>query len=325
MSPYEILGVEPNAIQDDIRKAYRKLAKQYHPDLNPGNKAEAENKFKELQEAYGLIGEPDARAHYDSGGSSFGAGFGGAGSGFNVHFDPFYDPMFPRNRHGKDVRESLRISLPESISGCEKTISLTRKKACEPCHATGAKDGAVLTCRTCNGTGTAGNSFGMFVFVTACPDCGGAGGVAAARCPACGGHGSVRVQEKISVAVPPGVLANEVLKIEGMGDASPNGAGDLYVVIEVEPHPRFKCVGRDLLADIEVPLSKALSGGETEMEDVFGKKIKVRIPRPCQHGYQAVLHGKGVGGGDMRVSIYHVLPNLKEDQLALLSKFWGEV
>jgi molecular chaperone DnaJ len=335
MNPYEVLGVEPNASQDDVRKAYRRLAKQYHPDLNPGNKVEAENKFKELQEAYGLIGEPEARQRYDSraSGNPFGHApangwVGSAGFG-DIHFGmggAFFDAMY-RQQQGGDIKGVLEITLPESVSGCDKTITVIRRKACEPCRSTGAKDGAVMRCYRCGGTGTVNNSsaISMFVFVSACPVCGGCGAVGAAACPACGGHGTVKSQEKITISVPPGVVTNSVLKVEGMGDASPKGTGDLYAVIKVKPHPKFKCVGKDLLSDIEVPLSKALSGGEVEVEDVFGKKVKVKLPRPCQHGYQAVLRGKGVGGGDMRVSVYHVLPNLKEDQLSLLSKFLGEV
>ena len=330
MDPYKVLGVERNASQEDIKKAYRKLAKQHHPDLNPDNKVESENKFKEIQQAYDAIGDPEKRKRFDSGGDRFFfAGNPFAGTPFDVQFNfggtPVYDSVFESGRRGRDIKGVMSVSLAESMSGCNKTIIVSRKKACKSCQSTGGKDGKLSTCKTCGGAGRINNTNGMFIYVSNCHGCGGRGSIAEAMCPDCVGQGFTKGQETIDVLVPAGVVVNSVLKLEGMGDSSPDGNGDLYVVVRVEPHPRFKVVGRDLIAEVEIGLLKAIKGGEIEIEDVFGKPMKVKIPRPCQYGYQSVVQGKGVGGGNLRVCIYHYLPNLKEDRVTLLSKLLEEV
>lgn len=316
---YQTLGVNKGADADEIKSAYRRLAKKYHPDLN--KTPEAAEKFKEINEAYEVLGDEKKRANYDQYGSAdgpqFGGGaggfgdfFGGAGGGFGGFSDIFSD-IFSAfggtdarqsrvNRRGDDINVSMRLSFEEAVFGVEKTINLNRTQTCGKCHGTGAKNGTeVSTCPDCKGAGRVriqqNTMFGTTIRESVCPRCGGSGKIVKERCDECGGKGVKKVPASIHVKVPAGIDDGQTIRMRGEGNA-PAGAGqngDLNIKVSVASHPIFKRVGTDLLFDLYVPFTTCLLGGKVEVPLAKGK-MWVDIEAGTQNGAVVRIKGKGV-------------------------------
>ena len=330
---YEVLGVAKDADDATIKKAYRKLAMKYHPDRNPDNK-EAEEKFKEIGEAYEVLSDADKRAAYDRmGHDAFKrGGMGGAGGagGFGGFTDPMdiFAQMFggmgfgfgggrqqrrsdPR-QPGSDLRFDLELTLEEAAHGCDKTITLERLVPCDACNATGSKDGAsgYKTCSTCGGTGVVTRQSGFFVQQSTCPTCHGAGQTISNPCTKCRGEGRVHRDVPITLHVPAGVDNGTKVRSTGNGDAGLRGGetGDLYVFIEVKPHDIFVRDGRDLSYTMPVPFALAVQGGLLSVPTLDGA-AKLKLPPGTSGGTVFRVRGKGMpalkGGshGDLMVEV----------------------
>ena len=334
---YEVLGVSKSATDDELKKAYRKLAKQYHPDVNPGN-AEAEAKFKEINEAYEVLSDRDKRAKYDQFGHAgvdpnFGAGggFGGFDMGdFDLGdlFGSFFgggfgsqrraDPNAPQR--GSSLRASITISFAEAMAGCEKELSLTRTESCDTCRGTGCAPGTTAeVCDQCRGTGQiriqrGGGGF-AFSSTQPCPKCRGTGKIIHQPCQDCRGAGQVRRQRKIKVKVPAGIDHGQTISMRGQGNGGLNGgpAGDLLVVVAVTADPRYERDGNDLYTRRQVSFTQAALGAELEIETIDGK-VKYNLPAGTQPGFTFRLRGKGAssvsgrGRGDQYVTVQVQVP-----------------
>lgn len=353
---YEVLGVQRGASEDEIKRAYRQLAKKYHPDLNPGNKS-AEEKLKEVNEAYEVLSNPDKKARYDQYGQAgvdpnFGAGqgFGGQGFGGGVDFGDFGDifsnlgDIFGfggggttrRNGpvRGRDIDIRLRLTFEEAAKGCKKQIDAPRVEPCAACGGTGAKKGThPETCPQCGGTGvvkvTQRTPFGMMSSTRPCDKCGGKGRIVREPCPDCRGTGYTRRPRRIEVTIPAGIDNGQVLTMHGQGDSGRNGgmAGDLNIEIEVAPHPLFTRKGFDVWCEIPVTFTQAALGSDLTVPTLYGK-IVYHMPAGTQPGEAFRLRGKGIqvlnrsGKGDQYVRVQIEIPrNLSENQKALLRQF----
>ena len=349
---YEVLGVQKGAQDAEIKKAYRKLAKENHPDLHPGDK-EAEARFKEINEAYEVLSDSDKRARYDQFGfagvdPNYGAG--GFGGGFEGSFDfgdlgdifgSFFGGGFGgggRARTGPQRGESLRmgmtISFEEAAFGCEKEVSLERVEQCETCRGTGAAPGtSAETCSNCGGSGQVQQRrqtpMGVFATTGTCPRCGGKGKIVSSPCKDCGGSGQVRRRRTVKVSIPAGIDNGQIISLRGQGNAGKNGgpAGDLQIVITVEPHPLFRRDGSSVYCEAPITFTQAVLGGEMEIPTIDGK-VKYDIPEGTQTGSTFRLRGKGIpnmtgrGRGDQFVTVYIETPrNLNREQKEALKKF----
>lgn len=332
---YEVLGVARGASADDIKRAYRKLALQFHPDKNPGN-AEAEEKFKEAAEAYEVLSSPEKKARYDQFGH---AGVGGAGQGFgNVddifeHFGSIFEDIFGfaggggrrgrqsgnRARKGADLRYDLAITFRESVVGTEKKIAIPRRSNCESCEGTGAAKGTKpATCNTCRGHGQVAIQQGFFSYATACPDCQGSGKRIATPCGDCKGSGSQTKQSNITVKIPAGIDTGMRLRVSGEGEAGTNGgpAGDLYVFIEVQEDQNFRREEFDLVFPLRLGIAQAILGTEVKIDCFEEEPRKVDIPPGVQPGQRLVVHGAGIpklekygrGKGDLVIEVLVEIP-----------------
>jgi molecular chaperone DnaJ len=347
---YEVLGVEKGAAEDEIKKAYRKQAIKYHPDKNQGDKA-AEEKFKELGEAYEVLCDPQKRAAYDQyGHAAFdrrAAGFNRAG-GFHDPYDIFrevfgggsiFEDLFGGGRsdpsqpqRGDDLRYDLEISFDEAAQGCEKEISVTKAERCEVCGGSGAESGSKLkTCPTCGGRGQVVSSRGIFSIAQTCPHCQGAGRTIEKPCRSCRGAGRAERASTIKLRIPGGVDTGSRLRSSGNGEAGLQGgpSGDLYVVLHVRAHEIFQRDGDDLLCEVPVSFVQAALGAELEIPTLEGK-MPMKIPAGTQPGTVFRLKGKGVrnvqgyGHGDLHVRINVEVPtHLSAAQKAKLQEFAG--
>jgi molecular chaperone DnaJ len=342
---YSVLGVSRNATSDELKKAFRQLALKYHPDRNHGNK-EAEEKFKEINEAYSCLSDPDKRAHYDRFGTSegmgsgAGAGFGGfgAGSPFGDVFEDIFEDFFgafggfkkAKPTKGSDLRYNLDITLEEAAFGVEKMINIPRWQTCDTCTGTGAKPGtSPSTCSNCNGTGHVRFQQGFFSVSKTCNKCHGTGRLITDPCTSCKGGGKVRVQKEISIKIPAGVDTGSRLRMTGEGDFGSYGGpqGDLYVVLSVQEHDFFKRDGMDVYCEVPLSYPKAVFGGEVEVPTLDGT-AKLKIPAATQSGKSFHLKGKGIPRlgshqrGDQIVSVYIDVPKkLTPRQKELLEEF----
>jgi molecular chaperone DnaJ len=337
---YEVLGIGRDASDDDIKKAYRKLAMQHHPDRNPEN-PKAEEKFKEAKQAYEVLCDADKRAAYDRFGHAgvdahVGAAAGAGGAGFGGFADAFGDifsEIFGAGRgrsnvyRGADLRYNLEISLEEAARGTETKIRVPTLQECEACRGLGAKPGSEpVPCQACDGHGQVRMQQGFFSIAQTCPRCNGAGKVIRDPCGSCQGAGRVKRQKTLSVKIPSGVDEGDRIRLSGEGEAGVNGGppGDLYVVCRVKPHPVFQREGNDLHCEMPVSITAAALGGEVEIPTLDGS-AKIRIPTETQTGKVFRLRGKGIKGvrsqvhGDLMCHVVVETPvNLTARQKELL-------
>ncbi|MBY0511068.1 MAG: molecular chaperone DnaJ [Rhodospirillaceae bacterium] len=341
---YDILQVAKTASGDDLKKSYRKLAMEFHPDRNPGNK-EAEHKFKVLSEAYDILRDEQKRAAYDRyGHAAFEQGGGGQGgfgfdfgSGFADIFDEMFGDMMGRRggrqgpARGQDLRYNMEISLEEAFFGKKASIVVPSSIACEKCKGSGAKDGAApSTCPGCRGAGKVRSQQGFFTVERICPTCHGGGKVITDPCQKCGGAGRTRKEKTLDVTIPPGVEEGTRIRLAGEGEAGMHGApaGDLYIFLAIGAHRMFQRDGANLFVRMPIPMTTAALGGEIEMPVIDGSKIKVQIPKGCQNGHRFRLKGKGMSvlrstaRGDMFLEAAIEVPvNLTDKQRKLLEEF----
>ena len=347
---YEVLGVSKDASQDDIKKAFRKLTKENHPDLHPGDKA-CEERFKEGNEAYEVLSDPDKRKKYDqfgfaafdpnagAGGFSGFEGFGGFGGFGDIFGDIFgfgggarSNPNAPRK--GESLRATVNISFEEAAFGCKKEVTVGRVEQCPDCKGTGCAPGTTPEiCPDCKGTGNVTVSqrtpFGVMQSSSPCSKCRGTGKIIHQPCKTCRGMGNIRRQHKIEINVPAGIDDGQTISKPGAGNAGANGgpAGDLLVTVLVKPHPRFERDGTSVLLEQEISYAQAALGAEVEVPTLDGK-VKITIPEGTQPGAVFRLRGKGIpylrgsGRGDQFVSVTVKVPkNLTSSQKELLRQF----
>ncbi len=338
---YEVLGVNKGASEDEIKKAYRKLARQYHPDVNKA--ADAEEKFKEVKEAYEVLSDGQKKATYDQYGhvdpnQGFGGagGFGGDMGGFGDIFDMFFggggqrrNPNAPQR--GSDLQYTMTIEFKEAVFGKETELTIPRTEECDPCFGTGAKPGTKPeTCSTCHGTGqqevVQNTAFGRMVNRRVCPSCNGQGKIIKEKCSNCHGSGKTKKQRKISVKIPAGVDEGAQLRVTGEGEPGLRGGppGDLYVVIRVKSHDFFEREGDDIYCEVPLTFAQAALGDEIEIPTLT-EKVKLKIPAGTQTNTYFRLKGKGVprlrgyGQGDQHVKVVVITPtNLTDEQKDLL-------
>lgn len=340
---YEVLGLNRDAGEEAIKKAYRKLAMKYHPDRNPDDKT-AEEKFKEAKEAYEILADTDKRAAYDRFGhagvdahSTMGAG---AAAGFGSFADAFGDifgDIFGTGRTGRssvfrgaDLRYNLEITLEQAAHGTETKIRIPTSEQCSTCHGTGAKPGtSPKTCSTCNGAGQVRVSQGFFSIQQTCPACHGTGKIIAQPCTSCHGAGRIKTHKTLNVKIPAGVDDGDRIRLSGEGEAGMNGGppGDLYVELSVKPHAIFQRDGSDLHCEMPVTFATAALGGEIELPTLDGM-AQIKIPPETQSGKTFRLRGKGIKAlraahhGDLYCHVVIETPvNLTERQRELLREF----
>ncbi len=341
---YEVLGLSKGASEEEIKKAYRQLAKKYHPDLNPGDK-EAEARFKEINEAYQVLSNPETRAQYDQFGHAGPTGHGFEDFDFGSGLDDIFDMFFggfggTRSRRsrgpvrGSDLRYDLTISFEEAAFGTKKEIEVVRMESCTECKGTGArKPGDVTTCPVCKGTGeiqqAQNTAFGRFVNVRTCDRCGGEGTVISEPCPKCHGRKKIRRLRKISVTIPAGIDNGQAITLRGEGEPGERGGspGDLYVYITVRPHKLFQRKGYDLHCDIPITFAQAALGAEIEVPTLNGR-VKYVIPEGTQTGTvfrmrnQGIQHLRSNTKGDLYVRVNIEVPKrLNEKQKEILRQF----
>ena len=347
---YATLGVARDASADDLKKAYRKLAMQHHPDRNPGDHA-AEAKFKEVNEAYDVLKDEQKRAAYDrfghaafeqggapGGGGPFGDG-GGLGDIFDQMFGEFMGCGRGRGRRGPrsgaDIRAAVEIDLEEAFAGARKTIRVPTRVACEACAGTGSQDKekAADTCSACGGAGKVRAQQGMFIVERTCPTCGGSGRVVRNPCRICHGVGTVQRERTLQVKIPAGVEDGTRIRLAGEGEAGGPGAqpGDLFVHISVHPHEIFQREGANILCHVPIRMTQAALGADVEVPSIDGGKARVKIPPGTQTGAQFRLRGKGMSvlqsnqRGDMFIQIAVETPqHLTARQRELLEQFEAE-
>jgi molecular chaperone DnaJ len=322
---YEVLGVSKTATDEELKKAYRKLAKQYHPDANPDNKEEAERKFKELNEAYEVLSDPQKRRMYDQFGHDGPAGFGGGnpgggyysytGSGFSGFEDFDLGDIFSsifgggssRNSRrnngpikGADLKYSMDITFEEAFLGVEKEINIYREETCKTCSGSGAKPGtSPETCKACNGTGTVrtvtNTILGQMQTSRTCSTCHGTGKVIKETCEACKGKGTIKKQAKIKVKIPAGIDSEQSIVLRGEGEPGVRGGakGDLYIVVRIKKHSIFTRKGSNVYCNVPITFTQATLGAELEIPMVNGTKEKYRIPEGTQTGTTFTIKGKG--------------------------------
>jgi molecular chaperone DnaJ len=343
---YETLGVGKSASADELKQAYRKLAMQHHPDRNAGNKS-AEQKFKELNEAYDILKDDQKRAAYDRfGHAAFEqGGAGGAGGfGFSGGFSDIFEEMFGAmgggrrdaagSRSGSDLRYNLEIPIEEAFKGKQTTVRVNTFAQCEPCHGKGAEPGSSpATCRTCQGHGRVRAQQGFFTIERTCPTCQGAGTVIEKPCRSCGGQGRVRREKTLSVNIPPGVEDGTRIRLSGEGEVGLYGApaGDLYIFISIAQHAIFQRDGANIYCRVPIPFTTAALGGAIEVPTVEGSRTRVTVPAGTQSGHRFRLKGKGMTvlrsplRGDMYVHAVVETPvNLNKRQQELLREFEKE-
>lgn len=344
---YEVLGVSKSASKDEIKKAYRKLSKQYHPDIN--KEADAADKFKEIKEAYEVLSDEQKRAHYDQfghtdpnqgfGGGGFGGDFGGGFGGFEDIFSTFFggggsrrDPNAPRK--GNDLQYTMTISFEDAVFGKETTIEIPREENCDTCKGTGAKPGTkVENCSYCGGSGQVNieqnTPFGRIVNRTTCRHCHGSGKNIPNKCTTCSGTGKVKKRKKINVKIPAGIDDGQQLRVSGQGEPGVNGgpSGDLFVVFHVREHEFFERDGDDVYCEVPLTFVQATLGDEIEVPTLHGN-VQLKIPAGTQTGTRFRLKGKGIpnvrgyGQGDQHIIVKLITPKkLSEKQKQLLREY----
>ncbi len=331
---YKVLGVSKKASDEEVKKAYRKLARKYHPDRNPDD-PKAEERFKEVQGAYDTLSDPEKRKEYDAGGMFGGFGqraggtagqgpFGGAGGGFGDLGDIFSNifsrgggRVHPEQARGRDLETETRLSFDQAVNGTQASVTVPKAERCPTCHGSGAKPGtSPVTCPRCEGRGIDAQSQGFFSISQPCPQCGGAGEIIEDPCPTCGGSGLTQQTKRYKVNIPAGVRDGTRIRLGGKGEAAPRGGrpGDLYVVTRVTPSPVFKRLdGGNLEVTVPITVAEALQGATIEVPTLNGTK-KIKVPQGTKHGTIQRLRGEGApkrggkGRGDMRYRLEIELP-----------------
>ena len=354
---YEVLGISKGASEDEIKKAYKKLARKYHPDVNPGDK-DAEEKFKEINEANAILSDPEKKARYDQFGfagvdpnyAAGGAGWGDGAAGFDFGdlgdiFGSFFGGGFGgfggggaqrRNapQRGESIRTSVTISFTEAAFGCEKSVTVDRVEPCETCKGSGCAEGTTPeVCPDCRGTGTVQvrrqTPMGMFATTTSCPKCGGKGKIIHQPCTDCRGAGVTRKRRTVQVSIPEGIDNGQTISLRGQGHAGKNGGpnGDLLITVMVKPHALFRREGTSVLCEAPITFTQAVLGAELEIPTIDGK-VKYTIPEGTQTGTVFRLKGKGIpvlngrGRGDQFVTVIIETPKgLNREQKDALRKF----
>lgn len=343
---YETLGVDSNADAGEIKKAYRKLAMKFHPDQNKDN-PQAEDKFKEINEAYDVLKDEQKRSAYDRYGSAafdgsagggaggFGAGFGG-GSGFSDIFEDMFGDFMGGSRsrsrpgpmRGSDLQYTLEMTLEDAHKGKEAKIKIPVNDTCDSCNGTGSADGGKThICETCGGSGRIRQQQGFFTIERTCPTCHGEGVSIKNPCKACGGSGRIHKSKTLKVKIPAGVETGRRIRLSGEGEAGVRGGprGDLYVMINLKPHKLFQRDGANLFCRVPITVTRAALGGEIEVPTIDGTRAGVKIPAGTQNGQQLRMRGKGMrtirsdARGDMYIEIYVETPvNLNKKQQDLM-------
>ena len=348
---YEVLGVDKKATDEEIKRAYRRKAKECHPDLHPDDK-EAVERFKELNEANEVLSDPNKRARYDQfgfedpmsgmggGGNPFGGfdfssmgGMGAMGDIFDQLFNGGMGSRSSRNQgpvQGNDLRYELRITFEEAAKGCEKSFEIYRNELCDTCGGSGSKPGtSPVTCQACGGVGQIRQSGGWMTTVRTCPSCGGSGKVIKDKCSSCGGSGRLRKKRTVTVKVPAGIDNGQTIIMNGQGEPGMRGGpnGDLYIVVGVRPHKLFRREGTHLLLDFPISFTTAALGGDVEVPTLNGP-IKYRIPEGTQPGTEFKIKGAGIqqlrgsGKGDLIMKVKVEIPKrLNNKQKDLLRQF----
>ena len=348
---YDLLGVNKNATEDEIKKAYRQLAKKYHPDLNQGDPSAAE-KLKEINEAYEVLSDKQKRANYDNYGDANGPTFGGGngGGGFSSSFGGFggfediinnmfggFGGGFSRGRksqvqQGEDIVVKMNLTFVEAAFGCKKTINVTRNEVCDACNGSGAKNGDFATCSRCNGSGVVQNvqntMFGQMVSQQTCSNCKGMGKIIKTKCPNCSGVGSVRKNRSIEINVPAGIDNGQVITLRGQGEAGKNGgpAGNMEIEITVAPHKVLKREGFDVYVDVPISFTESLLGCKVTIPGI-NENLTLTVPELCQNGTVIMLKGKGTkqlnrnGYGDLYAKILVEMPkSIDKEEKELIKK-----
>lgn len=347
-NPYEVLGVDRNSTQKEIKSAYRKLAKKYHPDLNGGSE-EAAEKLKEINESFSIIGDEENRAKYDRyGAAAFdpNSGFGGFSNGgmgdmFSDIFSSFFGERNQRNPHaprrGSDIQIELSISFKEAVTGVEKEVQYRRRTKCNVCDGTAAKPGTTKkTCHTCHGTGrvttTQNTPFGAFSQTETCPTCGGAGEEIEEKCDNCHGRGYINQSTKVKIKIPAGINTGDIIPVRGEGNAGENGgpSGDVFIIIDVEEHEVFKRFGNDIYYELPISFVTATLGNKIKIPTLTGTK-EFEIPQGTQADERFRLKGEGMRDvrtdryGDLIFDVKIIVPKkINENQKEILRKFADE-
>jgi molecular chaperone DnaJ len=346
---YKVLGVSKKATDDEIKKAYRKLARQYHPDRNPDD-PQAEERFKEVQGAYDTLSDPEKRKEYDSGGAFAGFGQragpggagpfgpGGGGAGFGGDLGDIFSNIFsrgggraePQQPRGRDLETETVLGFDQAINGAQVSVTVPKQERCPTCHGNGAKPGtSPVTCPRCEGRGIDSQSQGFFSISQPCPQCGGAGQIIEDPCPTCGGSGLTQQTKRYKVNIPAGVRDGTRIRLAGKGEAGPRGGepGDLYVVTRVTPSPVFQRLdGGNLEVTLPITVAEALQGATIEVPTLDGTK-KIKIPQGTKHGTIQRLRGEGApkrgkkGRGDIRYRLEIEMPQkLSKEQREAVEK-----
>jgi molecular chaperone DnaJ len=331
-SHYDTLGVPKGASQDEIKKAYRKLARQYHPDANPGDSS-AEERFKQIGEAHDVLSDPEKRKQYDSFGQTFRPGSGGAqgfdfsGAGANFDLGDLFGGLFnrgggarngPSPQRGSDIEVQVELSFADALAGATVRVPVDKANTCPDCHGSGAAPGTSPTiCPDCKGRGVISESQGFFALSHPCPRCGGGGTVIEHPCPNCRGAGRVRSTKTYQVRIPAGVRDGTRIKVAAKGEAAPRGGqpGDLYVVTKVGPSPLYTRRGNDLVIEVPVTFSEASMGSQVELPTPDGKTVKVKVPAGSTDGKLLRVKGRGApklkggGNGDLLARLRIAVPS----------------
>jgi molecular chaperone DnaJ len=334
---YEVLGVDKKATDDEIKKAYRKLARDYHPDRNPDD-ASAEERFNAVQEAYDTLSDPEKRKQYDAGGMFAGFGGRGPGTGFTSDLGDIFSTIFGRRGpsgresiRGRDLETEVQLSFDQAMNGAEIAVTVPKQSRCETCGGTGAKPGTTpIVCPRCGGRGIDSESQGFFSISQPCPRCGGRGEIIESPCETCSGSGRTLQRKRYRVKVPPGVRDGSRIRVAGKGEDGPLGGspGDLYVVTRVMPSPVFKQrADGNLEVNVPITIAEAVQGATIEVPTLNGTK-RVRVPAGTQHGTMQRLRGEGPPrpGGRGRGDIYYRLEievprDLSREQRQALESF----
>jgi molecular chaperone DnaJ len=337
---YDVLGVTKKASQDEIKKAYRKLARKYHPDRNPDDPS-AEGQFKEVQEAYDTLSDPEKRKQYDAGGMFGGFGRGGAGPGFASDIGDIFSSIFSRGRggpppmRGRDLETDVHLSFQQAMDGAQVPVTVTKPATCATCGGSGAAPGtSPIVCPRCGGRGVDSQSQGLFSISQPCPQCGGQGQIIETPCETCGGSGLTAQRKRYRVNIPAGVRDGTRIRLAGKGEDAPRGGqpGDLYVITRVAPSPVFKH-RKDGNLEVAVPITiaEAIQGATVEVPTLRGTK-RIRVPAGTQHGTVQRLRGEGPpktdgrGRGDIYYRLEIEIPrDLTREQKQALEELTGSL